>query len=91
MPDRTIASAISLIKLSLTLQANLFQLFQPIGGVLARPLSSAFALAVPKYAIDVRQKTIRRKQKVFLLFIDSSVLLALVKLKMELWKYSSYR
>src|SRR5215213_1978951 len=41
MPLVTIASAISLISFSLTLQANLFQLFQPIGGVLARPLSRA--------------------------------------------------
>src|SRR6185369_16068683 len=44
MPLVTIASAISLISFSLTLQANLFQLFQPIGGVLATPLSCALAL-----------------------------------------------
>src|SRR6185369_13691645 len=44
MPLDTIASAISLIRFSLTLQANLFQLFQPIGGVLARPLSCACTL-----------------------------------------------
>src|SRR5689334_12730350 len=44
MPLVTIASAMSLISFSLTLQANLFQLFQPIGGVLARPLSCALAL-----------------------------------------------
>ena len=44
MPDFTIASAIDLIMSSLTLQANLFQLFHPIGGVrasLAEMLSSA--------------------------------------------------
>src|ERR1700730_8512344 len=40
MPLATIASAISLINCSLTLQPNLFQLFQPIGGVRASPLSS---------------------------------------------------
>src|SRR6266852_501579 len=44
MPLATIASAISLINCSLTLQANLFQLFQPIGGVRARPLPTARAL-----------------------------------------------
>jgi hypothetical protein len=41
MPFETIASAACLIRSSLTLQANLFQLFQPMGGVRARPLSSA--------------------------------------------------
>src|SRR6266576_2836747 len=35
MPDFTIASAIDLIMSSLTLQANLFQLFHPMGGVSA--------------------------------------------------------
>src|SRR5690242_6148808 len=34
-------SATDLMRSSLTLQANLFQLFQPMGGVLARPLSQA--------------------------------------------------
>src|ERR1700691_4494890 len=37
------ASAAPLIKSSLTSHPNLFQLFQPIGGVSARPLSEAFA------------------------------------------------
>jgi hypothetical protein len=41
MPLETMASAACLIRSSLTLQANLFQLFQPIGGVRANPLSSA--------------------------------------------------
>src|ERR1700746_530104 len=36
MPDFTIASAMPLIMSSLTLQANLFQLFHPIGGGNAR-------------------------------------------------------
>src|SRR3954462_3428199 len=35
MPEATIASAVSRINASLTLQPNLFQLFHPIGGVLA--------------------------------------------------------
>src|SRR5579864_4868842 len=36
MPDFTTASAMPLIMSSLTLQANLFQEFQPMGGVSAR-------------------------------------------------------
>src|SRR4029078_3500058 len=44
MPLVTMASAIDFIRSSLTLQANLFQLFQPIGGVFARPLSCACTL-----------------------------------------------
>src|SRR5579863_9101697 len=36
MPDLTTASAIPLMRSSLTLQANLFQEFHPIGGVSAR-------------------------------------------------------
>src|SRR5215831_2974002 len=43
IPLETIASAMDLIISSLTLQPNLFQLFQPIGGVSATPLSQAFA------------------------------------------------
>jgi hypothetical protein len=39
------ASVISLINFSLTLQPNLFQLFHPIGGVRASPLSSVRARA----------------------------------------------
>src|SRR6185369_11313532 len=54
MPLVTIASAISLISFSLTLQANLFQLFQPIGGVFARPLSCACTL-VPQQASNKRR------------------------------------
>jgi hypothetical protein len=37
MPELTIASALLRTICSFTLQANLFQLFQPIGGVRARP------------------------------------------------------
>src|SRR6266568_364427 len=36
MPDLTTASAMPLIRSSLTLQANLFHEFQPMGGVSAR-------------------------------------------------------
>src|ERR1035438_8244462 len=39
MPEATIASAIFRIRSSLTSQANLFQLFHPIGGEPARALS----------------------------------------------------
>src|SRR6516162_2454673 len=42
MPLEAIASAVSRTTFSFSpLQAYLFQLFQPIGGVLARPFSSA--------------------------------------------------
>src|SRR5437870_1264896 len=41
MPLATIASAASLISCSLTLQPKWFQLFHPIGGVRASPLSRA--------------------------------------------------
>src|SRR6185369_2637565 len=41
MPLLTIASAVSRMSCSLTLQANLFQLFQPIGGVCANELPGA--------------------------------------------------
>src|SRR6266550_1985255 len=41
MPELTMASAICRIISSLTLHPNLFQLFHPIGGVLANPLSCA--------------------------------------------------
>src|SRR5215813_9356563 len=41
MPLATMASAMPLINCSLTLQPNLFQLFQPMGGVRASPLSVA--------------------------------------------------
>jgi hypothetical protein len=40
MPDLTIASAILRIMSSLTLQANLFHEFQPMGGVRARVLAT---------------------------------------------------
>src|SRR5215469_5282 len=45
MPLVATASATDLMRSSLTLQANLFQLFQPIGGVGASVLRSIWALA----------------------------------------------
>src|ERR1700746_2739368 len=44
MPDFTMASAMLLIMSSLTLQPNLFQLFQPIGGVRAKLAEGACCL-----------------------------------------------
>src|SRR5262250_1812283 len=43
MPLVTIPSAMDLRRSSLTLHPNLFQLFQPMGGVKATPLSSALS------------------------------------------------
>src|SRR6185437_13324758 len=57
MPLATIASASLRMRSSLTLQANLFQLFQPIGGVLASPLSSALR----EGAQNRKEETSRRK------------------------------
>src|ERR1035437_9617753 len=45
MPLDTIASAIARTEASSTFPANLFQLFQPMGGVLASPLSGRSARA----------------------------------------------
>jgi hypothetical protein len=41
MPLATMASAICRIRVSLMLHPNVFQVFQPIGGVRATPLLSA--------------------------------------------------
>src|SRR3979411_2510961 len=49
MPDLAIASVVPLIRSSLTLQANLFQEFQPIGGVRARPLDGACVSCEERY------------------------------------------
>src|ERR1700687_571554 len=69
MPLPAIASAICLIKSSLTLQANLFQLFQPIGGVLARPLSRARNSPGGRQAMNKMQKKEDRRRRVFVLVI----------------------
>src|SRR3954451_15966806 len=51
MPLLTIASAICRIRVSLMLQPNVVQLFQPIGGVRATPLSRACAAGLPRTAV----------------------------------------
>src|ERR1700757_3123933 len=56
MPDLTTASAMLLIMSSLTLQANLFQEFQPMGGVGAR-----FADGDVFSCADAMQTKIERK------------------------------
>src|SRR4051812_37964730 len=47
MPDETMASAVARTVASLTLQANLFQLFHPIGGVSAMPFGASPARGGP--------------------------------------------
>src|SRR6202035_2103550 len=54
MPDLTIASAMLLIMSSLTLQANLFQEFQPIGGVRARSFDTLLFSCAPRQAHSSR-------------------------------------
>src|SRR5919197_6455281 len=63
MPVLTTASAISRISFSLTLQPNLFQLFQPIGGVLASPLSSERARAPDADAHMTSERHSSRQQQ----------------------------
>src|SRR2546421_9689775 len=63
MPVLTSASAISLINFSLTLQPNLFQLFQPIGGVRASPLSSARASDALTHATTNERHRSQRKRR----------------------------
>src|SRR5689334_18435604 len=59
MPEVTIASAISRMSLSLTLQPNLFQLFQPMGGV--APTEGCWATAeTGKQAKARKRKTMMR-------------------------------
>src|SRR5437588_614164 len=71
MPVLTSASAISLINFSLTLQPNLFQLFQPIGGVRASPLSSARARAsnALAHATNEMRRSQRQRRSVAALLI----------------------
>ena len=78
MPVLTIASAVSRISCSLTLQANLFQLFQPIGGVCANfgdGLFTGCATAVLLVTVtgDVRKTAIRALRMICIsLFLYSS-------------------
>src|SRR6266403_4509107 len=73
MPLVTRASAADLTRSSLTLQAKRFQLFQPMGGVRARPFSRAWAdgmqKRIPKKRESERQSIffIRVSMKTFLL------------------------
>src|SRR5277367_4619506 len=76
MPDFTIASAVCRMRSSLTLHANLFQLFHPIGGVGARLLAEillSWARRVPP--TDVKARIINRPRIVALaafFFISAS-------------------
>jgi hypothetical protein len=57
IPDFTTASAMPLIRSSLTLQANLFHEFQPIGGVSARfAEGEVFSCAIRPVTENSRQK-----------------------------------
>lgn len=81
MPDETMASAISLMRVSLTLQPNLFQLFHPIGGVAASDSysssvkglnsGSAFDFFWAEALKDTRSEAATSKQAFKLVFIAS--------------------
>src|SRR5215475_10748702 len=58
MPLETMASAMDLIMSSSTLQPNLFQLFQPMGGVRATPLSRAWEVCA-----EIAMKAITQEQR----------------------------
>src|SRR5258708_6800025 len=60
MPLAAMASAVSRISCSLTLQPKWFQEFQPMGGVRARPLSSRAAGAAPNAAAAQHRARARR-------------------------------
>src|ERR1700683_5252981 len=63
MPELTTASAAPLMRSSLTLQPNLFQLFQPIGGVRAKPLSRASSGEHSAAARDAPNTISRRRAR----------------------------
>src|SRR5579872_1832217 len=67
MPDFTIASAICLMRSSLTLHANLFQLFHPIGGVGANAESCATI-----WEAEVTRTTPRKSKVIVLTWYGSS-------------------
>src|SRR5258708_2753861 len=70
MPLLAIASAVSRTTFSLSpLQANLFQLFHPMGGVLARPLSSASPeeTAIAKNMITNNIRTAEKPKRIVLI------------------------
>src|SRR3954447_797743 len=59
MPDWTIASAVWRIRSSLTLQANLFQLFHPMGGTRAKGgFSASEEMQVESRTADVSSKRV---------------------------------
>src|SRR6476620_9637427 len=70
MPDLTIASAMPRTSSSLTLQANLFQVFQPIGGVRARPLDTSDC--ANETAVSSEHKAARRKESFFIVVSSDS-------------------
>src|SRR5277367_6136498 len=61
MPDFTTASAMPLIKSSLTLQANLFHEFHPIGGVRARLAEGEVFSCANKPVLNSKVPTIAAK------------------------------
>src|SRR5579872_3495743 len=70
MPDFTTASAMLLIMSSLTLQANLFHEFQPIGGVSARFADGAgFSCATTAVTNSRKQKN--REGRARLIFMQT--------------------
>jgi hypothetical protein len=67
MPDFTIASAIPRTNSSLTLQANLFQVLNPMGGVGASPLDTALSSAnIAPLSNAVKATTIGKRVFIFL-------------------------
>src|SRR5579863_3247185 len=67
MPDFTIASAVCLMRSSLTSHANLFQLFHPIGGVGANAESCATT-----WEAEVNRTTPRKNKMIVLTWYGSS-------------------
>ncbi len=68
MPDFTMASAMLLIMSSVTLQANLFHEFQPMGGVSARfAEGDTFCCAArPLTKSSVQKNMVKRARLVFM-------------------------
>src|SRR5260221_9994937 len=69
MPLATMPSAMDLSRSSLTLQPNLFQLFHPMGGVRATPLSQARASSTEKRKASAQareRRTMREQVSVFI-------------------------
>src|SRR5438093_1025625 len=64
MPDFTRASAMLLIMSSLTLQPNLFQEFQPMGGVSARPVEGELGCCAERVATIKRLKTMAITERI---------------------------